>query len=110
MSDFLESEIATLVHEILTELGNVDHRILGTGPMHTGFPEQPTSLVTNKYYDLKMEEAYQFLGKALENFEIVVSELETRGQPPGDLLILTDQIKLAADGVAKYLGVNDRID
>lgn len=96
MSQSLKKEIDTLVEEILQELGGVDHRT-PTGPITTGFAEEPISSIGHDVYTTYAVNAHQHLGKSLEELSLVIDELEGRGHNPGDLVSVRDQIVQALE-------------
>ncbi len=95
MTQSLKKEIENLVCEVLQELGHVDHRAPGTGPIHTGFPSEPLSKGSKEVHVSYIFDAHQHLGKSLERISIVVDELAARGHEPGDLVFVKDQIAQA---------------
>lgn len=110
MTTSIKKEISSLIEEVLKELGQVDHRVPGTGPIHTGFSELPISSTALEHLNHKVEEAYNLVEKALENLDQVVAEMESNGHHPGNLLLIADQVELVADGLAEHLNIDNQPD
>lgn len=110
MTTSIKKEISALIEEVLEELGQVDHRIPGTKPIHTGFAELPISPIAQEHMNLKVEEAYNLIEKALANLDHVVAEMESNGHHPGNLLLIADQVELVADGLAEHLNIDNQPD
>lgn len=97
MSQSLKKEIDALVEEALQELGGVDHRRQGTGPVTAGFAQEPISSAAQDVYTTYAINAHQHLGKSLEELSLVIDELEGRGHDAGDLVLVRDQIAQALE-------------